>query len=323
MWSPVPWFVAGGDHPPEVARLLAHVASGGDEGVIESTDCKVTPLLIAGKGVLVNPGAVSIPNRASGARRQSYLASSNVAETVTLSDTPSSGPRTDLIIARIEDPAYMGTGPIDPEDAADGPYIFTRVVEGVPANTTRVQDVAGHANDSAITLARVTRPAQTGTVLQQHITDLREMAASRQHVDTKQISSSYQVLPSEGEWGWPLGDAGVSVAVPRWATHVEVICWISGIVLEGAAAGDMRVHFGGNELVGPWANFDENAAATVANPQRFSHMASMPRKALPAGWAGTARALFLGARRVGGSTNPRADGGTTIILQTTFSTQVA
>jgi hypothetical protein len=163
MWSPVPWFVAGGDHPPEVARLLAYIASNGDEGVVESTDCKVVPLEVAGKGVRVMPGAVSIRNRAAGVGRQSYLAQSNEAETVPLTDVPSSGPRTDLIIARIEDPDYPGVPAIDPEDAAEGPYIATRVIEGVPANTTRIQDVAGYANYSAATLSRVTRPRTAGS----------------------------------------------------------------------------------------------------------------------------------------------------------------
>lgn len=324
MWSPVPWFVAGGDHPPEVSRLLSYVASNGDEGVVESTDCKVLPLAIPGNGIRVLPGAASIRNRAAGVGRQSYLASSDAAETVTLNPTPSSGGRTDLIIARIEDPDYPGTPAIDPEDAADGPYVFTRVIEGVPAGTTRIQDVPGYTNYSAITLARVTRPANTGTVTSQHITDLREMAFNRQHIDTQQVVGLRQELPSEGEWGWPIGDAGVQVKIPRWATHVEVIMWISGIYLYGPAVGDLRVHFGGNDLVGTWAGFDENPAfASVLNPSRFSMMASLTRRPLPAEWAGTSRAVFSGARRRAGSANPWSDEASTIIIQTIFSTQVA
>src|SRR5690606_29700444 len=128
-WDAVPWFVGGGaEHSPEVARLLAYAATGGAEGIVLPTDLRVAPLSAPGSGVRVLPGAAPVRTRASGGALQTYVARLPVANTVSISATGSGAGRSDLIVARIEDPYVAGTPYQEPENPASGPYVFTRVI---------------------------------------------------------------------------------------------------------------------------------------------------------------------------------------------------
>lgn len=250
MFSPVPWFVAGGKHEPEVARLLAYAATGGGEGVVQATDCKVEQLDVPATSVRVLPGAVVVRNGAAGAGSQTYLARNAEAQVVTMTATGSGGPRTDLIVARIEDPQYPGTA--DPADPENGPYVFVRVVADVPADTTRVQEIAGHENDSAVTLARVTRPASTGTVLNSHITDLRTLAQPRTGHETRianPAAADLQNTTATAGEVWP-DEASWSIHVPVWATTVRLVgTWAQVLVPAGDAKGLLWIVLGDTEEV--------------------------------------------------------------------------
>lgn len=237
MWDPVPWFVAGGKHSPEVARLVAYLAGGGSEGgVVDATACKVQELAVPGVAVQVMPGPIVVPNRQPGSTYESYAARNPVAEVVPMTAVGSGGERTDLIIARIEDPEMPGIAD-DPD--GDGPYVFSRVIEGVPATTRRVQEIAGHENDSAVTLARVTRPASTGTVQNAHITDLRELAQPRSkhevRIDNPVADDLLNETLAVGEH-WP--SSPWTVNVPPWATRVRIIAtWAQVQAPVGATQG--------------------------------------------------------------------------------------
>lgn len=250
MWDSVPWFVAGGRHMPEVERLLAYAATGGAEGVVQSGDAKVRQLAVPAASVRVMPGAVVVPNGAAGAASQSYLARNPEAEVVVMTATGSGGPRSDLIIARIEDPQYPGTS--DPVDPEVGPYVFSRVIENVPSNTRRVQELAGHENDSAITLARVTRPASTGTVLDSHITDLRELATPRVRHEVRianPVGSDSQDTTGVAGEVWP-DEATWTITIPTWATAVRIVAtWAQVYVLAGVGtAGWLWVLLGDGDV---------------------------------------------------------------------------
>lgn len=323
MWNPVPWFVEGGDHPPEVARLMSHVATSGAEGVAESTDCKVVPLAVPGAGVQILPGAATIPNRSVGVKRQSYLAQSSAAETVALNPTGSGAARSDLIIGRVEDPEFAGWSA--PSDPAVGPYMFTRVIEGVPANTTRVQQLAGHANDSAVTLAIVTRPASTGTVLASHIKDLRKIAQSRiepKTFMTGMAGAPFPVINVEfPNWGAYLN---VPVDIPDWATHFSAVLTVAGLQTGGPTSGGIAVVLGHNlpgEIVGAATQFDENSGASASNPQRFMQMCAVSGK-LAGGYAGTTKNLTFIATIFPGSYAVNLDGSTTVVIQYEFHRDV-
>jgi len=223
-WDSVPYFVGGGaQHSPEVARLLAYAALGGAEGIVGPADLKVAPYEVPGTGVRVLKGAALILNRATGGDQQTYAVRNPSVDVVEIAPTGSSGGRSDLIVAQIEDPNMPGEPWQRPEKPESGPYVFTRVIPNVPKGTTRLQDVPGYGGRTAVTLARVDLPASTGTVTSSMVTDLRAMARPRservivpatiQKADLLNLLPSWQNFPETQITGIP---------VPAWATHAAI-----------------------------------------------------------------------------------------------------
>lgn len=224
-WEPVPWMVDGGEHSAEVGRLLAYAASGGGEGVIGPSDCKVTASAIADGNVHIAPGGVAVLNRFPGGGQQSYLARNVSDEVVALTPQGSSGERYDLIAVIIEDPEYPGQP--DPVDIATGPYLRTIVYEDVAADTTKLSEI--DPDQSGYALARVHFNASDATVSAAEITDLRELAAARTKVIKKIFSPpgtnalpgpAYGVCPPGAQW---------NIDVPDWATRVQMEATWSGV----------------------------------------------------------------------------------------------
>lgn len=171
-----PWYIgANARHLPPTIRLLSYSATEGKEGVLAEGHLAVVDLDTPGGAINVLPGGYAVLARHLGGEFESYVGKISIQETVTVNPTTSGGPRTDLVILRVEDPYVTGAGTwAEPADLLNGPYAYVRVIEGVPANTNSVRALSG--NWSAITLARITRPSSTGIVSQSHITDLRSLA---------------------------------------------------------------------------------------------------------------------------------------------------
>ena len=244
-WQGVPWFVAGGIHPPEVARLLAHAATSGAEGVVGAGDLKVRARDVPTSEVAALSGAALIPNRATGGGQQSYIARNPDEDVVEVSPTGAGAGRSDLVIARVEDPQYPGTE--NAADPANGPYVFTRIIEGVGPSVTDIRQVAGHETDSAITLARIDLPASTGTVLDAHIVDLRIKSQPRRErallIASPDASQTQTATAAAGE-NWPVA-ASWQVRVPEWATRVKMVgTWGQILVPAGNVTGNLWVRLG-------------------------------------------------------------------------------
>ncbi|MEU9354988.1 hypothetical protein AB0D65_29335 [Streptomyces griseoloalbus] len=228
-WDSVPWFTEGGAvHSSEVARLLAYAAFGGAEGVVGSGDLRVRALSSPGPEVQVMTGACAITNRAAGAAYQSYAGRLPTADRVDIAATGVSA-RSDLIVARVENPYSYGETWPDPSNPEVGPYIFTRVISNVPKTTTRVSQV--RPSDSAIALARVDLPANTSSVTQAMITDLRSMVNPRR--DRKLYTGFPSTLStlsySDNKWhNWPGEPARWNIDVPLWATRMKIITTLAG-----------------------------------------------------------------------------------------------
>lgn len=249
-FDPVPWFTGGGaEHSPEVARTLAFAATSGSEGIVTPTDLKVTATATPSGNVQVATGAVIIPSRAASAANQSYVGRVNTADTVAIAPTSSSGGRTDLIVAQVEDPFVSGEPWQTPSDPATGPYIFTRVISNVPAGTTRLQDVSGYAGRTAVTLARVTIPASTATITQAMITDLRKVARPRRQRAIQQaaITGSNWNLSATSNSPAPQDSqvSALTVDIPSWATYVNISVDVVGLVaVTGPVGGYLDARIG-------------------------------------------------------------------------------
>ncbi|MCX4677601.1 hypothetical protein OG413_20225 [Streptomyces sp. NBC_01433] len=210
-----------------MARLLAYAAFGGAQGVVGSGDLAVRALSSPAAQIQVRPGACAILNRAAGATYQAYAGRLPTSDPINIAATGSSA-RSDLIVARVENPYSYGETWANPSNPVVGPYIFTRVISGVTKTTTDVRQV--RPNDSALTLARIDIPANTSAITQAYIKDLRKMVSPRRdRVLYTSFPGDLSTLSySDAKWrNWP-GAASWSIDVPSWATRAKVVITFAG-----------------------------------------------------------------------------------------------
>lgn len=230
-FDPVPWLVGGGaQHSPEVARLLAYASTGGAEGIVTPGDLKVTPTGVPSSSIRVLAGAGLILSRAAGGSQQTYVARNVSEDVVSIGATGSGSGRSDLIVARIEDPFMAGEPWADPSDPKVGPYVYTRVIPNVSPTTTTAP-----AGSSAIVLARIDIPANTSTITAGMIKDLRKLALPRSSREVFMSAPAPEVAMNDTNGTvWP--NFRPIVTVPAWATAAYVICTLSSIGQRGGAA---------------------------------------------------------------------------------------
>lgn len=304
-FDPVPYFVGGGAlHSPEVMRTLAYAATGGAEGVVTPGDLKVTPTAVPGNSVQVSVGAAVLVNRAAASANQSYVARMNTADTVQIAATTSSGSRTDLIVAQIEDPWLSGEPWQDPADPTVGPYVFTRVISNVPAGTTRLQDVSGYAGRTAVTLARITIPAATATITSAMITDLRTLArprSDRQNYLGTPVDASTTL--DVNVWrNFPTNPI-TGIRVPLWATHAVITMNTTMQYVSGNAYANVQAFMGPAGTLDSTTQFADLQIDTTTSGGAYRSPLLIPNDrpfAIPAAWRGTAVQI---SSRVRGNAN--------------------
>ncbi|MCF1598301.1 hypothetical protein [Streptomyces muensis] len=214
-----PLLTTGAKHSAQTFRMMIRDLSRGAEGVTEGNDLKVTPLTVPAGGVLVGEGSGIVRGRA--VPWQGHYTAYNIGtEQVPIAPTGAS-PRTDMVVLRVLDPEYEGN-----RNPATDDTVFFDVISGVSSTATAVP--AGY---SAIPLARVSLPANTGTVTAAMITDLRRIANPRRE------RSLYPSFPtalstlaySDAKWHvWPAA-ATWNVAVPSWATTAKIMLTVAGL----------------------------------------------------------------------------------------------
>jgi hypothetical protein len=226
--DPVPWFIGGGaEHSPEVARLLAYAATSGSNGVTLAGDLHVNQLPTPGPAVRVAIGTGVLLNQFPGGGRQSYLVRNTPETEVPIPATGSSGGAVRYVIVRIDDPQYAGQAPVDPRV---GPYVRFAVVSSV-----------ANLNYPHLVLCRIDQPANTATITNLMITDLREVANPREKTlvyprpnvtnDAGMVLTSRQAYP-DGEWfpnvGGTTNNGVYRVDIPEWATRMQIrMEWLS------------------------------------------------------------------------------------------------
>ncbi|WP_329317389.1 hypothetical protein OG723_44215 (plasmid) [Streptomyces sp. NBC_01278] len=288
-WDSVPWFVEGGaEHSSEITRVLAYAAFGGAEGIIGAGDLKVRGFLAPTASVQVSTGACAITNRAAGATYQSYVARLPTADTVPVAATGITA-RSDLVVARIENPYSQGENWALPANPKVGPYVYTRIISGVPKTTTDISQV--RPGDSAITLARIDLPPNTSTVNSSMITDLRQL------VQTRRERRLYPLIPRDSEFAfaennqwyvWP-NAARVNVPIPRWATRCHVVTSIGGLKLFNSYVYcSMQHRFG--DLWGGTETYVDDDQGTGTRRTTAIVSATMT---IPASMRGTVQPLYL------------------------------
>lgn len=230
MWDRTPWFVGGGaEHSPELARMVLFASTGGAEGIVTPSDLKVLAQSSPAGSVRVTPGAALLLNRHAGGGQQTYGARNPVEHVVSISPTAAGAGRSDLVIARVEDPQYAPW--VAPADPLAAQYVFTRVIQNVPAGT--VSAVGLNLGYPAIALARIDIPASTTAITAAMVKDVRRLAQPRQLREVRSLTPSAKaVLTTSFANTFNFG----TVEVPAWATHMHLRGDVSGAVLTGATS---------------------------------------------------------------------------------------
>lgn len=302
----VPYLVGGGfEHSAEVMRVMLAAATSGAEGIMTPGDMKVSALPVPGTAVVANPGNALIRNSYSGGVGQSYATRAPQQTELPIVATGSAGGRTDLIVARIDDPTYGG-GPFDPLTFEASKF---EVVRGVPANTRTARGLG--LSYPAIALARVTLPASTGTVTAGMITDLREMAQPRKerHLFVYPLvqgdgTNRIESWDADGQY-WP-GVTRWRLDVPEWAQRVRILAHWGGVFLQAGGDntwGRLWVRIGSTATNGiSTQETSWDIPATLSSNTREAWMAGSDQ-AVPAGIRGTNLPVGLRGRLVGGATD--------------------
>lgn len=252
--DPVPWAIGGGAHNSvEGARLSLFAATGGKGGVMSPTDMQVTALPVPGGAVRVHTGGAVVISGYPGASSQAYAVREMDSTDVDITATGSSGSRRSYLVARIRDHQYSGEPA--PDSVEDGPYNSYEWMSQHPRTNPPAYPVE--------LLARVDQPANTQTITQNMITDMRRLAnprreevmIARPRVNSDQFGSFSRTTADGGEiFPGTTGSEGshVRLTIPEWCTQLIIEAyWLSVRYAAGTnPVGQMWVEFG--DEYRPW-----------------------------------------------------------------------
>jgi hypothetical protein len=308
------WAVDGQTSDAVLARLQLQSATSGAQGVVGAGDLVVTATATPSGDVLVGSGACVITGQEA-AFQGSYFGYNVGPASVSVTPTGGAGGRSDLIVARVEDPTVAGTPWT--HDPATEPLIYPRVIEGVSASTTKAP-----AGQSAIPLARIDIPASTSTITQAMIHDLRgaddnttdgngrSQRALRIQRGVSPIDFAGNIKTPDWE-NWP--NLVWTVVVPSWATQAQIVAHWGSVLFQssdgnGDATGATRIALG----VGGTTVYTNSSAynfnINTNNAQRVDIM-NADQVSIPAALRG--RTCSLSMQVSGGATTLgrlRADG---------------
>lgn len=301
----VPWFIGGGaEHSNATARLVAYAATRGATGVTAPGDLKVTALPTPGDSVNIGTGSGSLENRYPGGGQQSYMLRNGSLTSVKVPPTSSSGAAVRYVILRIDDPEFGGPAP---SNVKTGPYVRPDVVSSI----------TGLAYPF-IALARINQPANTATITQAMITDLRKVASPRSETHTRMgIPTAGKTMSTSVGAVFP--DYRASMDVPDWASEVSIVALISGIGVDGGATyGEMAVTlgpFGSTQFRSANGYYDIEAATSVAQRQT---LIVGGQGAIPVALRGTTQQVGTEMRRLDGPGALATKRGTQVIYLIEF-----
>lgn len=291
--------IDGGRVPASMLRMFAWVATNGAEGVVTFDDFKVQALPTPGSNVSINAGGAVIPTRFGNATsQQSYIVANDQAFNLPIAAAGAAG-RTEFVILRTMDPQYSGQVPSDPENAL---YCEVTTVSSLP-NTYPY-----------IPLARIVLPANTSTITNSMITDLRKLAMPRRQMEvgfhypttwTEITSSTNQTIGS------------LTFNVPKWATHMKVKGDFASMAVQGGLIqGTLTIGaFGQDAQVSTYKTESNGPGST----QRYSTVVGGTWAVPSASRGGTVTITFKG--RLTGSWNGGVSGydsGTTLAALVEF-----
>lgn len=308
-----PMFVDGATHPAELVRGMIRDLAGSREGIIRSASMRVSQRAVAGGGVRIADGSCLIQGKFTA--WQGYYYGRNIGDQDVPIAATGAAARSDMVIARVEDPQYEGV--LNPAtDATFYPYVASNVA----GTATKVSDVS--ATMTGIPLARIDIPANTATITDAMVVDLRQMAnprRSRQMFNFRQ--AAVEDLTSAAWVQWPVG-ASWSVAIPDWANQAVVSVLFNSLRgnrvdanTAGGFWGGLRAGLGGVAYTRE-SGYDWNIPA-VNNYDR-SMMAVADSMAVPANMRGTTTSLWTEGYKTGGNPSLEVDSYSSVLADLEF-----
>jgi hypothetical protein len=248
-------------------RLMLLSATLGSYGVVGAQDCLVQANSPNTSGIIITSGAVVILGTETTFQGSYYGYNVGNDTSLTIAATGGSS-RSDMIVARAEDPTWSGTPWGNP---AAGQIIFPRVLSGVASGST----VPPSGSGSCIPLARIDMPASTSVVAQSYIHDLRAVANPQRQLTVYGVlgpGTATNWTVSTTAHAWPPG-ASWSVYVPPWATTAQVQWEINDMLIESGGNGWARGNL--------WPVF--GASVTAPNLAFPTTLTSVSTSVTPAG----------------------------------------
>lgn len=222
----VPHAIDGATYPSDQIRMMQQAAALGSQGIIGIADLTVKTLLTPGAGVRIGRGQAFIagrdgldPGQTSG--QGTYTVYNDADLVVNLTGTDGASARNDLLILRVEDPTWPGSG--WGHDPATDVMVYPHVIQGVPAGT---EEIPPEYRWSAIPLARIEWPDNTSTVTANEIVSVRKVANAKSLL-VKRVQRGIDPIDYAGNITdpdyevWPQTPWD-DIAIPSWATQVQM-----------------------------------------------------------------------------------------------------
>ena len=272
-----PMLTHGGTHPARAFRMMVRDLASGNQGVTEGNDLKVREWSTPGAGVRVGDGSAVVSGAAWG---QGSYTQYNVGDAIVPIAPTGSSARSDLVCLRVEDPEYEGN-----RDPAADEIGYFHVVSGVSATAKAVP-----AGMTAIPLARLDIPANTATITNAMVTDLRLIANPRRErtLYTAYPSTLNRLVAQNGQWyNWPAA-ARWKVPIPSWATSAKLLVTLAGLRLsESDVFANMQTSLGTD--TGQTTAIDDDQGANI----RRNTVVLADTITLAAALRGTTQELFV------------------------------
>lgn len=289
-----PWAIDGSTVDAVLSRLQLQSGTQSRSGVVQGGDLKVSALATPGPQVVIGSGAF-VANGVEAAWQGSYYAYNIGSVRVDIAAQGSSGPRSDLVYARIEDPTISGSR--WSHNVATDPLVYPVVKSGVSGTETQVPP-----GETGVPLARIDLPANASAVTASMIHDLRQVAnprSDRQLIILNPTASDYlyngdaqKLFPSQAQW---------QIVIPSWAVTMQVIGYWGQILAKVDPAISATAY-------GPWADaqlvmgskatqyitLDSSSNKNADDPYRTTAMSSDTWNV--AGMAGTVQTLSMQAK---------------------------
>lgn len=261
------WVINGPTISAALARRALY-ANARQSGIVQKGDLKVKALDTPGIGITIDEGVGVVLNGYQGADpNEAYVVNNPGVHTIPSGSMPASNPsQTYWLVCAVvgdEDFSQVGHPFMTSEGVPDGTedsFAYVRPVL-IQCNAGDTQPTG---NFPALVLARLEIPANTTTITQAMIVDLRKLASPRQEQQmfVSPGGTWTNASPREIPHGTVFADWGPqeykpSVNVPSWASRAIVAASINGIRYKDTSvnlAGKVRAQLG--TVSGPQTNFD-------------------------------------------------------------------